>query len=98
MENPVLASPQHKLYGGINFAKGRWQASTGVQYVKGLYTDLEKARQVDFLLWDATASFHATRWLSVYVRGENLLARHYEIMAGYPMPRATFMGGVHFGF
>lgn len=24
MENPVLASPEHKLYGGVNFRKGRW--------------------------------------------------------------------------
>ena len=37
MENPVLASPEHKLYGGVNFRKGRWSASTGIQYVKGLY-------------------------------------------------------------
>ena len=36
MENPVLASPEHKLYGGVNFRKGRWSASTGIQYVKGL--------------------------------------------------------------
>lgn len=35
MENPVLASPEHKLYGGVNFRKGRWSASTGIQYVKG---------------------------------------------------------------
>ena len=41
MENPVLASPEHKLYGGVNFRKGRWSASTGIQYVKGLYTDLD---------------------------------------------------------
>ena len=31
MENPVLASPRHKLYGGVNFGLGRWNASTGVQ-------------------------------------------------------------------
>lgn len=31
MENPVLASPEHKLYGGVNFRKGRWSASTGIQ-------------------------------------------------------------------
>ena len=43
MENPVLASPEHKLYGGVNFRKGRWSASTGIQYVKGLYTDLDAA-------------------------------------------------------
>ena len=33
MENPVLASPEYKLYGGVNFRKGRWSASTGIQYV-----------------------------------------------------------------
>jgi iron complex outermembrane receptor protein len=32
------------------------------------------------------------------VRGENLLAQQYEIIAGYPMPRATFMGGVNINF
>ena len=36
MENPVLASPEHKLYGGVNFRKGRWSASTGIQYVNCL--------------------------------------------------------------
>ena len=52
MENPVLASPEHKLYGGVNFRKGRWSASTGIQYVKGLYTDLDAATKENFVLWD----------------------------------------------
>ena len=51
MENPVLASPEHKLYGGVNFRKGRWSASTGIQYVKGLYTDLDAATKENFVLW-----------------------------------------------
>lgn len=49
MENPVLASPEHKLYGGVNFRKGRWSASTGIQYVKGLYTDLDAATKENFV-------------------------------------------------
>ena len=52
MENPVLASPEHKLYGGVNFRKGRWSASTGIQYVKGLYTDLDAATKENFVLWE----------------------------------------------
>ena len=32
------------------------------------------------------------------MRGENLLAQSYEINLGYPMPRATFMGGVNLNF
>lgn len=98
MENPVLASPEHKLYGGVNFRKGRWSASTGIQYVKGLYTDLDAATKENFVLWDIQGSFKATNYLSFYVRGENLLAQRYEINAGYPMPKATFMGGVNINF
>ena len=98
MENPVLASPEHKLYGGVNFRKGRWSASTGIQYVKGLYTDLDAETKENFVLWDMQGSFKATNYLSFYVRGENLLAQRYEIIAGYPMPKATFMGGVNINF
>ena len=98
MENPVLASPEHKLYGGVNFRKGRWSASTGIQYVKGLYTDLDAATKENFVLWDMQGSFKATNYLSFYVRGENLLAQRYEINADYPMPKATFMGGVNINF
>lgn len=98
MENLVLASPEHKLYGGVNFRKGRWSASTGIQYVKGLYTDLDAATKENFVLWDMQGSFKATNYLSFYVRGENLLAQRYEINAGYPMPKATFMGGVNINF
>lgn len=98
MENLVLASPEHKLYGGVNFRKGRWSASMGIQYVKGLYTDLDAATKENFVLWDMQGSFKATNYLSFYVRGENLLAQRYEINAGYPMPKATFMGGVNINF
>lgn len=98
MENPVLASPEHKLYAGLNFRKGRWSAATGLQYVKGLYTDLDAATTENFTLWDVQGSYRATHYLSLYVRGENLLAQRYQIIAGYPMPKATFMGGVNINF
>lgn len=36
--------------------------------------------------------------LQLWVKGDNLLAQCYEINAGYPMPRATFMAGVNVSF
>ena len=99
MENPVLAAPEHKLYGGASFSRGRWNASTGIQYIAGLYTQVATAggtdRKENFVLWNLYASFRITSWLSVWARGENLLAQKYEINAGYPMPGATVMGGIH---
>ena len=98
MENPVLYSPQHKLYAGGAFDKGRWHASTGIQYIKGLYSDLQAKTTQEYVLWNARMSVDILKWLSVYVNAENILGQKYEIIAGYPMPTATFMGGVVLDF
>lgn len=98
MSHPVVAAPEHKLYTGMIFKAGRWDVSTGIRYVRGLYTSVKPRVQEQFVLWNANAEFMATRWLSLYVRGENLLARNYEINAGYPMPKATVLGGFKINF
>lgn len=99
MENPVIAAPEHKLYAGANFSHGRWNVSTGVQYVEGLYTSVgENESKENFVLWNLRASFRACKWLDIWARGENLLAQEYEINAGYPMPRATVMAGFNLSF
>ena len=99
MENPVIAAPEHKLYAGANFTKGRWSVSTGLQYIAGLYTAVgDSPQQEDFVLWNLRGSFRICKWLDIWVRGENLLAQKYEINAGYPMPRATVMAGLNVNF
>ena len=99
MENPVIAAPEHKLYAGCSFTRGRWSLSTGIQYIAGLYTSVgENPTRESFVLWNLRGQFRATRWLHLWLRGENLLSQRYEINAGYPMPGATVMGGVNITF
>ena len=98
MDNPVLAAPEHKFYAGAVATKGRWNVSTGVQYVAGLYKSTDPAKTENFVLWNVRGQFRATDWLDIWARGENLLAQRYEINAGYPMPRATAMAGIHVSF
>ena len=98
MDNPVLASPEHKLYVGTAFSKGRWNVSTGLQYVAGLYKELDPEETEDFLLWNVRGSFRVLDGFDVWVKGENLLAQRYEINAGFPMPKATVMAGVNIKF
>lgn len=100
MKYTVLAAPEHKLYAGIDFAKGRWSASTGVQYVAGLYTSISKntTTQEHFALWNLRGAFRATQWLELFAKGENLMNQKYEINLGFPMPGATIMGGVNINF
>lgn len=101
MEYKVLASPEHKLYTGINYTKDKWNLSTGVQYIHNVYTVLENKKtnveevKESFALWNIRGSYRPLKHLEIFVKGENLLAQKYEINAGYPMPRATVFAGIH---
>ena len=103
MEHPVLAAPEHKLHVGASFMQGRWSVSTGLQYVEGLYTSIVVGgtgsdAQENFILWNLRAGFRISRKLRIFVDGENLLAQRYVINAGFPMPRATVLGGLDMHF
>ena len=94
MENPVIGSPEHKLYAGANASMGAWEFSTGVQYVAGLYKSVNPNEQEDFVLWNMRGSYKVNDHLKLWLSGENLLAQKYEVMSGYPMPKTTLMGGI----
>jgi iron complex outermembrane receptor protein len=45
-----------------------------------------------------TVDYAATKGITLWAKGDNLLAHRYEINKGYVMPRATFMAGVKVKF
>ncbi|MBO4463781.1 MAG: TonB-dependent receptor [Prevotella sp.] len=95
MKNKVIAAPESMHYLGFDYRNGKWLATLGLQTVRNLYTAVgENETTENFNLMSASVTYAATRNLSLWARGENLLAEKYEINLGYPMPRATFMGGV----
>lgn len=99
MENKVIAAPELTAYAGANYRCGKWLATLGLQYINNLYTAVgDNETKESFALLDASVTYAITRNISLWARGENLLAQKYEINLGYPMPRATFMGGVNVNF
>ena len=99
MKNHVLGAPQYKGFLGADFSQQRWNVVAGLQYINGLYTAIgDNEKKENFLLLNATVSYRLVNNLALWVRGENLLAQRYEINAGYPMPRATFMAGANISF
>ena len=99
MKNPVIAAPTYKGFLGANYNCCRWTVVAGLQYISGLYTAVgDQEQKKNFCLLNASVSYNATKGLNLWVRGENLLAQRYEINLGYPLPRATFMGGVNITF
>lgn len=98
MDNPVVASPEHKLYANINYTRHKWNISTGLQYINGLYTSISPDIKENFVLWNIQGSYQFCEKANLFIKGENLLAQKYEINAGYQMPTATITGGINLNF
>ncbi len=99
MKNKIIGAPKFTGHLATDYHCGPWQATLGLQHINDLYTTVGATEQTEvFWLLDASVTFKATAAVSLWARGENLLAQKYEINAGYPMPRATFMGGVSVNF
>ena len=99
MKNKIVGAPEHTSFVGIDFHQGKWMATAGLYYVSGLYTEVgEQETKEDICLLSASFTYALTKTFRLWARGENLLARSYEINLGYPMPRATFMGGISLDF
>lgn len=99
MEHPVIAAPTYKGFLGANYHYNKWTIVAGLQYINGLYTAVgDNEQKENFCLLNATVSYAVWKGLNLWIRGENLLAQSYEINLGYPMPRATFMGGINWNF
>ena len=90
----LTAAPKHKLFLGADWQPGCFTLHSGLQWIDGLHTADNSPKTENFWLWDLTASLHVSSALKFFVHGENLLAQHYEVNAGFPMPRATVMAGV----
>lgn len=100
-ENKLVSVPTYKGYLGVDWhsCNHKWMASLGLQQLAGLYTAVGKDEQKEnATLLNATLKYKINDIISVWAKGENLLAQEYEVIAGYPMPKATAMGGIKLSF
>ena len=99
MHKHVLAAPEYKGYIGMTFHKGRWGTTAGLMQVSGLFTQIgSNERKENFTLLNALVNYQLCKNIRLWAKGDNLLAQKYEINAGFPLPRATFMGGIDIHF
>lgn len=100
MKYHVLGAPEYKGYLSGQYRQGRWSVSAGLQQICGLFTAVgtDEDPQETFTLLNATVNYQLSSALQMWFKGDNLLGQQYEINAGYPMPRATFMTGINVKF
>ena len=101
MEKPVLNAPEQQAYIAASYRLDKWAVSANYQYINRLYVKLEDdmpAITKNYGLLNAKVSYRPLNWLDVFVKGENLAGKTYEIVYGYPMPNVTVFGGVNISF
>jgi iron complex outermembrane receptor protein len=57
--------------------------------------------KICYTLLNAKASYllgTESRGVKLFLKGENLTGKSYEILKGFPMPKATVLGGIHVAF
>ena len=91
MDTPIAGSPKYKGYLGADMRYGKWTATAGVMQVD----HMQNVAQSAFTLVNATLGYQLCNNIRLWVKGDNLLSRKYEYISGYPMPGATFMGGIN---
>ena len=102
VDTPIAGAPRNKFYGGIIYSPGKFTIKAGAQVIDKLYTHVFNPNAIvspptqtdSYTLVDAQVNYRVLKWLDIFVKGDNLLAQKYETMLGFPMPRATVMGGV----
>ena len=99
MRQPVLSAPKYKSHAGVMMSYGRWRANVGLTEVCGLYTAIGDNEHTEaFTLLNTTVSYALCHHVTLWLKGDNLLAQRYEYIAGMPMPKATFMAGLNLEF
>ena len=95
METPITGAPRNKGYLGVSYLPGKFTFNLGVQVIDKLYLSTgDEPTTSNYTLVNAQVAYKLTKWAELFVKGDNLLAQKYETMLGFPMPKATFMGGI----
>lgn len=98
METPLPATPGQNLFLSARYHLDRWDFLLKLQNIFDLYNETAGAIKVvenNYHLLGARIGYRATRFLDLFLMGNNLLDQQYQINAGYPMPGISVMGGIN---
>ena len=99
MGKVYTGAPVHKAYVSATWTPGRFSANLGLMGIKDLYLSTgENAVKSSYADLKARLSYRIADWITVFVRGENLLNRQYQTMLGFPEPGITVLGGLSLNF
>jgi iron complex outermembrane receptor protein len=96
MKTPLPGTPAQNLFFSSTYRIRKWHFRLKLQAIFNLYNDTGRGVEVveqDYQLLGARIGYQATRFLNLFLAGNNLLDQSYQINYGYPMPGINWMGG-----
>ncbi|KAA6310039.1 TonB-dependent receptor [termite gut metagenome] len=96
-DEPIAYAPEQQVYVATNYRLKDWNVNVSYQYINNMYSVSTGTNplKTSYGLLNAKVSYHPLKSLGIFLTGENLTDKKYEIMADYPMPGVTIMGGIN---
>jgi iron complex outermembrane receptor protein len=95
LDEPILAAPEQQAFLSTTYRLKKWSFNVSYQYIRNLYLLTgENPQKGSYGLLNAHVSYQPLKYLDFFIKGENLTDTDYEIVAGYPMPGVTVLGGI----
>jgi len=98
MKTPLPGTPEHNLFASAAYRYKKWHFRTKLQSIFRLYNQSGQGVEIiekDYQLLGVRVGYQVTRFLNLYLAGNNLLNQTYQINFGYPMPGIHIMGGAN---
>ncbi|MFH1824589.1 MAG: hypothetical protein ABH873_05115 [Candidatus Firestonebacteria bacterium] len=91
--------PTHTLKLGCDYDITDWEFNIELNYVNERYYQQNLSNSLSpSLLLSTKISKNFSNWLTVFVKGENLLNQEYEYISGYILPKASILLGLNIKF
>ncbi|KAA6343069.1 Colicin I receptor [termite gut metagenome] len=94
-DEPIMYAPEQQVFVVANYRLKDWNVNVGYQYINNMYSATVDPVKTSYGLLNAKVSCRPLKYLGIFLTGENLTDKQYEIVAGYPMPGITVMGGIN---
>jgi len=92
----LIYRPKNKVGCRLGY-QSNWgfKCNVNADYTDSVYADRANTQELGgFMTLGAYASQAIGRGVEIYVRGDNILDKQYQLVNGYPMPGVSVMGGV----
>jgi iron complex outermembrane receptor protein len=97
MKEPEIASPEHMLFVSMAYNWKKFNFNLSLQSINKLFTQIvPEPESQSYNLINGRIKYTFNKYISFFVKGENLLNESYEINYGYTLPGITAFVGINF--